>query len=96
MIIVFLLSLSLFTGLAGDWSASFRVFGWLSVIFLQISLYFLLLADSASLRRYFRAETCAILWIVPNYLYMGVFHQARLAHPRWIIPCRSSLSREWP
>lgn len=87
MIIVFLLSLSLFTGLAGDWSASFRVFGWLSVIFLQISLYFLLLALTLPLlRRYFRAETCAILWIVPNYLYMGVFHQARLAHPRWIIP----------
>ena len=87
MIIVFLLSLSLFTGLAGDWSASFRVFGWLSVIFLQISLYFLLLALTLPLlRRYFRAETCAILWIVPNYLYMGVFYQARLAHPRWIIP----------
>lgn len=87
MIIVFLLSLSLFTGLAGDWSASFRVFGWLSVIFLQISLYFLLLALTLPLlRRYFRAETCAILWIVPNYLYMGVFHQARFAHPRWIIP----------
>lgn len=87
MIIVFLLSLSLFTGLAGDWSASFRVFGWLSVIFLQISLYFLLLALTLPLlRRYFRAETCAILWIVPNYLYMGVFHQALLAHPRWIIP----------
>lgn len=87
MIIVFLLSLSLFTGLTGDWSASFRVFGWLSVIFLQISLYFLLLALTLPLlRRYFRAETCAILWIVPNYLYMGVFHQARLAHPRWIIP----------
>ena len=87
MIIVFLLSLSLFTGLAGDWSASFRVFGWLSVIFLQISLYFLLLALTLPLlRRYFRAETCAILWIVPNYLYMGVFNQALLAHPRWIIP----------
>lgn len=87
MIIVFLLSLSLFTGLAGDWSASFRVFGWLSVIFLQISLYFLLLAPTLPLlRRYFRAETCAILWIVPNYLYMGVFNQALLAHPRWIIP----------
>ena len=87
MIIVFLLSLSLFTGLAGDWSASFRVFGWLSVIFLQISLYFLLLDLTLSLlRRYFRAETCAILWIVPNYLYMGAFNQALLAHPRWIIP----------
>ena len=48
MIIVFLLALSLFTGLAGDWSASFRVFGWLSVIFLQISLYFLLLAQTSA------------------------------------------------
>lgn len=87
MIIVFLLSLSLFTGLAGDWSASFRVFGWLAVIFLQISLYFLLLALTLPLlRRYFRAETCAILWIVPNCLYMGVFNQKLLAHPRWIIP----------
>ena len=85
MIIIFLLCLSLFMGLAGDWSASFRVFGWLSVIFLQISLYFLLLALTLPLlRRYFRAETCAILWIVPNYLYLAM-SSGMVVPPRWVI-----------
>ena len=40
-------------------------------IFLQISIYYaFLLALLPVLRKYFQARTCAILWMLPNYLYL--------------------------
>lgn len=56
------------------------------VVFLHISLYFLLLTLVLPLlRRYIQALACAALWIIPNYLYMATLSDLSV-RPRWVIP----------
>lgn len=84
--VLFLLTLYLLAGLAGNWNTTLRLFGWMAGLFLQISVYFVLLALALPLlRRYLRAEACAMLWIVPNYLYVTTYMRSWI-QPRWIIP----------
>lgn len=86
LLVLFLLILYLADGLAGNWNTTLSLFGWMAGIFLQISVYFVLLALALPLlRRYLRAEACAMLWIVPNYLYVTACTRSWI-QPRWIIP----------
>ena len=85
-LVLFLIILYLVDGLAGNWNATLSLFGWMAGFFLQISVYFVLLALALPLlRRYLRAEACAMLWIVPNYLYVTTYTRS-WNQPRWIIP----------
>ncbi|MCI9362310.1 MAG: peptidase M56, partial [Hungatella sp.] len=55
-------------------------------VFLHICLYYLLLMSSLSfLRRHISARACAILWMLPNYLYLTQMTYMRLPKPRWVI-----------
>ena len=55
-------------------------------VFLHICLYYLLLLPALPfLRRHISARTCAVLWMLPNYLYLTQMSYMRLPEPRWVI-----------
>ena len=58
---------------------------WIVMMFLHISLYFVLLSLALPLlRRYLRAGSCALLWLTPNYLYLAM-NSGMMTPPRWVI-----------
>lgn len=84
-IVVMVLLVSLLFGVGGSWGNALEMFSWIVEIFLLISVYFVLLTLALPLlRRYFRAEACALLWIIPNYLYLTI-HIRGWDWPRWVI-----------
>ena len=63
-------------------------------ITLQISVWFaVLLTLLPWLRRQFRARTCAVLWMLPNLLYVAAFPFMIEVRPLWIIPVPAWLLR---
>ena len=85
-IVVMALLVSLLFGVGGSWGNALGMFSWIVEIFVLISVYFILLTLTLSLlRRYFRAETCAMLWIIPNCLYITIYMRG-WDWPRWVIP----------
>lgn len=55
-------------------------------IFLHISVYYLLLmALLPLLRRTLRARSCALLWLLPNYLYLTQQSPLALSRPLWAL-----------
>ena len=86
LLLIGMFLLSLFSGAAGDWSDTLRLFGWVVEIFLLISVYFILLILVLPLlRRYFRAEACAMLWVIPNCLHLATLID-NWDWPQWVIP----------
>lgn len=60
-------------------------------LFLHISLYYALLLPALPwLRRHFRARACAMLWLLPNYLYLW---QQDLPRPLLVLHCGEPLLR---
>lgn len=58
----------------------------LFTIFLQIGLYYaLLLPVLPFLRKQISARTCAMLWLLPSYLYYIFYSAMELSEPRWVI-----------
>lgn len=86
VVVVMVLLVSLLFGVAGSWGDVLGLFSWIVEIFFLISVYFILLALTLPLlRRYFRAEACAMLWVVPNCLYVTINIRG-WDWPRWVIP----------
>lgn len=57
---------------------------WMIMMFLHISLYFVLLSLAQPLlRRYLRPGSCALLWLTPNYLYL--VNSSMITPPKWVI-----------
>lgn len=55
-------------------------------VFLHICLYYLLLMPALPfLRRHISARACAVLWMLPNYLYLTQMNYMQLPEPRWVI-----------
>lgn len=55
-------------------------------IFLHISLFYLvLILILPVLRKYISARACAMLWLLPNYLYFTNLGYMKLPSPKWII-----------
>ena len=55
-------------------------------MFLHISVYYLLLlALLPLLRRTIRARSCALLWLLPNYLYLALQSPMQLSRPLWAL-----------
>ena len=55
-------------------------------VFLRICLYYLLLMSALPfLRRHISARACAVLWMLPNYLYLTQMSYIQLPAPRWVI-----------
>ncbi|MDE6663640.1 MAG: M56 family metallopeptidase [Lachnospiraceae bacterium] len=55
-------------------------------VFLHICLYYLLLMPALPfLRRHISARACAVLWMLPNYLYLTMLYYMRLPRPYWVI-----------
>lgn len=55
-------------------------------VFLHICLYYLLLMPVLPLlRRHISARACAVLWMLPNYLYLAQRSFEQLTEPRWVI-----------
>ena len=85
-IVVMVLLVSLFYGVGGSWDGALELFSWIVEVFLLISVYYVLLSLALPLlRRYFQAEACAMLWIVPNCLYLTLNIRG-WDWPRWVIP----------
>ena len=85
-VVVMVLLVSLLFGVGGSWGNALGMFSWIVEIFLLISVYFVLLTLALPLlRRYFRAEACALLWVVPNCLYLTINIRG-WDWPRWVIP----------
>lgn len=63
-------------------------------VFAHICVYYLLLLPLLPLlRRQISARACAVLWILPNYLYITQMSYMRLAEPRWVVSAPSGLVR---
>lgn len=63
-------------------------------VFLQICVYYLLLLPLLPLlRRWISARACAVLWMLPNYLYLTQMNYMRLPAPRWVVVAPSGLVR---
>lgn len=63
-------------------------------VFLHICLYDLLLMIALPLlRRRISARACAVLWMLPNYLYLAQMNYMRLPEPRWVINAPLALLR---
>ncbi len=55
-------------------------------IFLHISLFYLvLILILPVLRKYISARACAMLWLLPNYLYIVNQSYMKLPSPKWVI-----------
>ena len=55
-------------------------------VFLHICLYYLLLMPALPfLRQHISARACAVLWMLPNYLYLTQMSYMQLPAPRWVI-----------
>lgn len=55
-------------------------------VFLHIGLYYLLLLPALPvLRRHISARACAVLWMLPNYLYLTQQSFMALPAPRWVV-----------
>lgn len=64
-----------------------------AVLFLHISIYYLvLMALRPLLRGRISARTCAMLWVIPNLLYLTIQEVYQPTHPRWVI----YLPGPWP
>lgn len=62
-------------------------------IFLHISVYYVvLMAALPLLRRYFSARACAMLWMIPNYLYITEQSYMELPMPRLVIRVPGNLA----
>lgn len=63
-------------------------------VFLHIGLYdFLLMPALPVLRRHISARACAMLWMLPNYLYLTQMSSMRLPAPRWVVQAPAALVR---
>lgn len=61
-------------------------------VFLHICLYYLLLIPALPfLRRHISARACAVLWMLPNYLYLTQMRYMQLPKPRWVIEVSGAL-----
>lgn len=61
-------------------------------VFLHICLYYLLLMPVLPfLRRHISARACAVLWMLPNYLYLTQMSYMELPAPRWVAEAPLSL-----
>lgn len=55
-------------------------------VFLHICLYYLLLMPALPfLRQHISARACAVLWMLPNYLYLTQMPYMQLPGPYWVI-----------
>lgn len=89
---VMLLALSC---IAGDRIMPLRtVIGISFALFVQISIYdLLLLALLPVLRRHISARTCALLWLLPTYLYLMFNTAFRTGAPLWVLRLNGSWFR---
>ena len=63
-------------------------------IFLSISLYYIVLLPLLPfLRRHISARTCAMLWLLPNYMYMLNHDFMKVAEPLFIVHASSKMVR---
>ena len=63
-------------------------------VFLHICLYYLLLMPALPfLRRHISARSCAVLWMLPNYLYITQMSYMSLPAPRWVVEVPTALVR---
>ena len=63
-------------------------------VFLHICLYYLLLMPALPfLRRHISARSCAVLWMIPNYLYITQMSYMSLPAPRWVVEVPAALVR---
>ncbi len=80
---------------AGGWKlAAQELLSILLVIFLQVCVYdSVLLALLPFLRRHISARTCALLWLLPNYLYILNYNfYTRLPQPNWVVYTKGTLA----
>lgn len=61
-------------------------------VFLHICLYYVLLMPALPfLRRHINARSCAVLWMIPNYLYITQMNYMSLPAPRWVVEVPAAL-----
>lgn len=60
-------------------------------VFLELSVYYLILIPLLPLlRRWLSARTCALLWILPTYLYIGFYSAMKPARPLLVLRTHGS------
>lgn len=73
--------------LYGPQEASYQLFAAYITVYLQMAIYFVLLLLLLPLvRRRFSANTCVLLWVIPNSLYYLVFPARNCQLPYFTIP----------
>ena len=70
----------------GLWESLEQVLALSFGIFLHISVYYLvLMLFLPTLRRRISSRACAMLWLIPNYLYLGTYGSMVPSRPLWVI-----------
>lgn len=60
-------------------------------VFLELSVYYLILIPLLPLlRRWLSARTCALLWVLPTYLYFGFYSSMRPSRPLLVLRTHGS------
>ncbi len=73
--------------LYGPQEASYQLFAAYITVYLQMAIYFVLLLLLLPLiRRRFSANTCVLLWVIPNSLYYLIFPARNCQLPYFTIP----------
>lgn len=61
-------------------------------VFISISIYYVLLMVALPfMRKYINARTCAMMWLLPNYLYFLMYGDYNLPEPSFIIHAPENL-----
>ena len=72
----------------------FSFFSGCIAIFLHIGIYYIVLTPFLpAFRRRFSARTCAMLWLLPNYLYLTMFDFMAAPTPLLVIPISLAILR---
>lgn len=87
LLILYLVLIPLYTVFAGlKLAVRFVLYKSIEVLILLTVYYLFLLLLMPLLRRIFRPMGCAILWMVPNILYLSINAAFRRDHPAFVIP----------
>ena len=87
--------MALILDLLTDWHIDYRSpsYAFLMVV-LHIGTYYIILAPLLPFfRRHFSARTCAMLWLLPNYLYIIVYDFMEIPTPLLVIPISTPILR---
>lgn len=87
ILIAFIVTILVMDSITGNPIDYFSFFSGCIAVFLHIGIYYIMLMPLLpAFRRRFSARTCAMLWLLPNYLYLTMLEFMAPQTPLFVIP----------